>query len=78
MIMKFNTIVTDGIIKMFKDIRFSEKGSNCREKEEATYMMFIDYLEECEAGSYNNFIHHHFFLKLLCLNCVCSKGEGRL
>ena len=33
------------------DVRFSERGSNAREKEESAYMMFLDYLEECEQGS---------------------------
>ena len=33
---------------MFKTSRFSDKGSNVRTKEESAYMMFVDYLHECE------------------------------
>lgn len=36
--------------KIFVDIRFSERGSNAREVEEKTYMLFLDYLEECEQA----------------------------
>ena len=31
-------------------VRYSESGSNEREKEEQTYIFFVDYLEECEGG----------------------------
>ena len=34
---------------MFLNVIYSERGSNSREKEENAYMMFIDYLEECEG-----------------------------
>ncbi len=43
-------LLTDCVRKIFKAIEFSEKGSNAREKEETTYMMFLDYLHECERG----------------------------
>ena len=39
----------DGIRKLFK-VRFSEEGSNAKIKEQNAYMMFIDYLEDCEKG----------------------------
>ena len=35
---------------MFKKVHFSEDGSNDRVKEESAYMMFLDYLDECEKG----------------------------
>ena len=43
--------ISDDFRKLFVDVRFSERGSNAREKEESVYMMFLDYLEECEQGS---------------------------
>lgn len=33
---------------MLKDIKFSEQGSSAREREEATYMHFLRYLQNCE------------------------------
>ena len=30
-------------------ILYSEEGENEKEKEKATYMLFTDYLEECEG-----------------------------
>ena len=36
---------------MFKTIRFCEKGSNERVREEA-FKFFIDYLDDCERGTY--------------------------
>ena len=35
---------------MFKTVRYSEKGSNERTREEDAYMFFIDYLDDCEKG----------------------------
>ena len=34
----------------FGTVMYSEKGSNERCKEEATYLLFSEYLEEIEAG----------------------------
>ena len=34
-------------------MRYSEEGSNDRQKEEATYMHFVNYLEEVEEGVFN-------------------------
>ena len=36
--------------KMFTIIKFSEKGSNRRDTEEAVYMFFVDFLDDCEKG----------------------------
>ena len=44
----------DGIHKIFKTVRFSEEGSNAREREQNAYMMFLDYLDECEKGMYSS------------------------
>ena len=44
-------VITDTFRKLFVEVRFSEQGSNVREKEENSYMMFLDYLAECEKGS---------------------------
>jgi len=37
------------IRNLFQVIRYSELGSNERQKEEVTYIFFVDYLEECEG-----------------------------
>ena len=34
---------------MLEDVRFSQKGTTEREKEEATYMFFLDLLHSCEG-----------------------------
>ena len=47
-------ITIDGVRKVFK-VRFSENGSNAKIKEENAYMMFIEYLEECEKGMFTLF-----------------------
>ena len=41
----------DVVRKMFKKVQFSESGSNARVKEESAYMMFLEYLDECEKGT---------------------------
>jgi len=38
--------------KMFSVVIYSPVGSQAREKEEATYLMFLDLLEECESEGY--------------------------
>ena len=43
-----NDFFTEKIRKLFKKIIFSESGSNDRQAEEHTFMMFIQYLEEVE------------------------------
>lgn len=62
MLHAFNTI--DYIRKLFKEVRFSEEDSNAREKEQNSYMMFLDYLEECEKGTLDD----------VCAACIsCSE-----
>lgn len=40
---------------LFK-VKFSEKGSNVRVKEEQTYVFFVDFIDECEGmHAYNYF-----------------------
>ena len=41
------------LLAVFKVISYSEKGSNCRKKED-TYANFVDYLDECERGKPQN------------------------
>ena len=54
-IVKFS-IPIDGIRKIFKTLRVSEKGSKGHEKEQNSYMMFLDYLDECEKGMYSTIV----------------------
>ena len=41
-------------MKLFKSVDYSDVGSNNRKKEEDTFSLFIDYLDECEKGKYYN------------------------
>ena len=41
---------TDKLRKMFQTVKYSERGSNEYSRETATFMMFIDFLEDCERG----------------------------
>jgi hypothetical protein len=41
-------LTPDTVRKLFTDIKFSEKGTNEREREEKAFMHFIDYLDDCE------------------------------
>lgn len=36
---------------MFTVVKFSENGSNSRDKEEAAYMFFVTYMDDCEGGN---------------------------
>ena len=40
----------DSIRKLFTEVRFSEAGTTARTREEAAYMHFVDYLDDCERG----------------------------
>ena len=42
----------DSVLKLFKKIRFSEEGSNAYKREQCSYMILLDYLDECEKGNY--------------------------
>ena len=44
-------LYVDQLRKMFTDIKFSPTGSSGRDKEEAAYMFFLNYLEDCERES---------------------------
>ena len=58
-----HSLMADCVRKIFKNIKFSDNGSNAREREEKTYMMFLDYLDECEKGmsKRTDFCMLHFF-----------------
>ena len=45
-------IFTDTFRIMFTDVKYSDLGSNARAVEEQAYMYFVDFLEECETGTY--------------------------
>ena len=49
LLMKFMHHV-DTLRKLFKHVKFSEAGSNARQREENTYMYFLEYLDGCEKG----------------------------
>ena len=40
----------DSVRKLFTEIQFSEAGMNAGTKEEAAYLHFVDYLDNCERG----------------------------
>ncbi len=45
-------LLLDDIRKMFSKVMYSAEGSNDRMKEEATYMFFVDYLDDCEGSKW--------------------------
>lgn len=49
-IASLNWYITEYIRSMLSDIKFSEEGSSSREKEQATYMLFLRYLQTCERS----------------------------
>ena len=44
-------IVSDGLRKLFTVIKFSNKGTSSRVKEETAFSYFVDYLDACEGGN---------------------------
>lgn len=53
-----NIFIIDELQKLLEDVRFSQKGTTEREKEEATYMFFLDLLHSCE-GVLHVSVHIH-------------------
>lgn len=51
----------DDIRKIFTEVKYSEKGSNDRIKEEATFMFFVDYLDDCEGSKSELFFDNFVF-----------------
>ena len=43
-------MIVDKVRKLLMDIKFSEIGSNAYTKETATFMRFVEFLEDCENG----------------------------
>lgn len=64
---------SDDIRTMFKVIRYSEKGSNEREREEAAYMYFVDYLDDCEKGRKSIIPNNG---KICSIHCQCLHLEA--
>lgn len=44
------TIHVDDIKQLLAQVHYSEAGSSERVKEEATYMLFLDFLYDCEGN----------------------------
>ena len=40
----------DKVRKLFVTVKYSERGSNEYSRETATFMMFVDFLDDCEKG----------------------------
>jgi len=57
----------DDIRKTFKTVRFSEEGSNAREREQNPYMI-LNYLDECEKGIVISSHSNHYNLNLFVSN----------
>ena len=49
-----NSYVVDDIRKLFTDVKYSEMGCNDRAREEATFILFVDYLDDCEGSEFTN------------------------
>ena len=56
------SLFIDLILQMFTSIRFSPKGTNMRDCEEAAYMFFVNYLEDCERESNKFHVLDYLFL----------------
>jgi len=44
-------VVADKLRNLFTSIKYSQKGSSSRIREETAFMQFIDYLDDCEGGN---------------------------
>lgn len=40
----------DVLRKLFTNIKYSQRGSSARIREETTFMYFVEYLDDCEGG----------------------------
>ena len=58
------------VLTIFKNIKYSEWGSNMRRKEEETFSMFVDSLDECEKGKskFDDVAEQHIKFCLICDN----------
>lgn len=63
MLLNFVVSIADDIEGMFKTIHFSTTGSTEREREQATYMFFLDLLHECEGA---------FGVSMDIYTCMCT------
>ena len=57
---------TERMKSVFK-VKFSDKGSNIRAKEEQTYVLFVDFMDECEgiyviSIDYNEYTHFLYII----------------
>ena len=57
---------TDDFRMLLKCILYSDPRTNALAKEEQAYMLFIDFLEECENGE----------ISIMCFNDMCSLGNN--
>ncbi len=46
--MSCTMVCVEEILKLLKNVNYSEAGSNNKKREEDTFSLFIDYLDECE------------------------------
>ena len=46
----YTVLLVDIIRHLFTEIRYSDKGTSERVREEAAFMYFIDYLDDCERS----------------------------
>ncbi len=68
--------LTDYVRTVFKAIKFSEKGTNTRTKEESAYMMFLNYIDECEKGKVlSRAYKEKRACNLQCLLCMHQKVD---
>lgn len=53
-------------------MQFSEKGSSAREREEATYMHFLVYLQNCEKSTFLFFFLYNYAIFI----CPAEQADG--
>ena len=50
----------DMLQKLFTDVKYSQKGSSVRIREETAFMYLVDYFDDCERGIYTYSIDYVF------------------
>ena len=45
-------VYADKLLAIFEDIKYSLSGTSDKKKEVDTYLLFVDFLDECERGTW--------------------------
>ena len=64
----------DKLRNLFTDIKYSEKGSSIRIREETAFMYFVDYLDDCEGGKVSLNTNNTICSWFLSVNALTEEG----